>query len=231
VTPSGVRAWVCRYQRAERLRNHGLGPTRIVSLAEARAKVRNVERLILDGCDPIEAARVKRTPSPKGETLGACAERYIAAHEAGWRNEKHRAQWRSTLATYVLPRIGETSVADVPTADVVRILEPIWRTRSETARRVGGRIETILDWATADINQTNFAFVVIIKAEVVRANNLVGRRAHDPYQTRATAGALQFRADKNGPFFQKVGYPSISRHYDLSISNPIRCLAPLVRVH
>jgi integrase len=122
---------------------------RIVSLAEARGKVREVERMLLDGVDPIAAVKAKRTPTPKGETFGECAERYIAAHEAGWRNPKHRAQWRSTLATYVLPRIGETPVTDVSTSEVIQILEPLWRTRSETARRVRGRIEVIIDWATA----------------------------------------------------------------------------------
>ena len=84
-----------------------------------------------------------------GITFKAVAEAYIAANEGSWRNDKHRQQWRNTLASYVYPVIGELPVADVGTAHVLQILEPIWKGKAETASRVRGRIETVLDAAKA----------------------------------------------------------------------------------
>jgi integrase len=82
-------------------------------------------------------------------TFRACAERMIASHEAAWKNPKHRAQWKATLATYVYPTFGELSVAAVDTGLVLKALEPIWATKPETAGRVRGRVEAVLDWAKA----------------------------------------------------------------------------------
>lgn len=131
----------------------GLGPVDLVSLAEARERARNARRLLLDGQDPIEVRKgarlAARLEAARGITFLECAERYIAAHEAGWRNEKHRDQWKSTLAKYCYPIIGALPVAAVDTALVMKILEGIWMRRPETAGRVRGRLEAILDWATA----------------------------------------------------------------------------------
>jgi integrase len=82
-------------------------------------------------------------------TFGVCAERYIAAHEAGWRNGKHRQQWENTLETYANPILGDLPVASIETAHIMQVLEPIWTTKAETASRVRGRIESIWDWAKA----------------------------------------------------------------------------------
>lgn len=82
------------------------------------------------------------------QNLHLCAEKYIAAHEASWRNEKHRGQWKSTLATYAYPIIGNRSVAAIDTALVVKTIQPIWAAKPETAARLRGRIENVLDWAS-----------------------------------------------------------------------------------
>ena len=131
----------------------GLGPYPDVSLAEAREKAYEARRLLRDGIDPIETRRAAhvtaRLDKARGLTFRDCAERYIAADEAGWRNAKHRAQWRSTLETYGYPLLGVLPVATIDTAVVMSALEPIWHAKPETAGRVRGRIEAVLDWAGA----------------------------------------------------------------------------------
>jgi integrase len=82
-------------------------------------------------------------------TFRQCAERMIASHEAAWKNPKHRAQWKATLATYAYPMFGDLSVAAVDNGLVLKVLEPLWTTKPETAGRVRGRIEAVLDWAKA----------------------------------------------------------------------------------
>jgi integrase len=110
-------------------------------------------RALIDGVDPLAAKRredkAARIEAAKTITFKDTAERYIAAHEAGWRNAKHRAQWGSTLATYAYPELGDLPVGAIDTGLVVRVLQPIWTTKPETAGRVRGRIEAILDYAKA----------------------------------------------------------------------------------
>lgn len=132
-----------------RAREMGLGPTHTVSLADARALALDCRRQLLDGVDPIDAR--KASMAAKHTALHAfkeCALAYIKANKVGWRNEKHVAQWETTLATYVFPTMGNLSVAAVDTSKVLMAIEPIWATKSETASRVRGRIESILSWAT-----------------------------------------------------------------------------------
>ena len=106
-----------------------------------------------DGVDPIEKRRAERLEArldaARAITFKECAARYIASHRAGWRNPKHAAQWQATLATYAEPVIGGLSVQAIDTALVLKVLEPIWTTKPETAGRVRGRVESILDWAKA----------------------------------------------------------------------------------
>ena len=101
----------------------------------------------------IEARRAQRAKqtleAARATTFDQARDAYIAAHSAGWRNAKHRAQWTSTLTTYATPVIGAVPVQDVDTTLVMKILEPIWATKTETASRVRGRIELVLDWAKA----------------------------------------------------------------------------------
>jgi integrase len=151
VTGNSGRSWVFRYQRDGRARHVGLGPVSLVTLAEARDKARDYRKLLLNGIDPLEnraaALRKAAVDAARGMSFRECADRYIAAYEAAWRNAVHRKQWRSTLATYVYPVFGKLPVAAIDTALVTKALEPIWTTRPETAGRVRGRIESILDWA------------------------------------------------------------------------------------
>jgi integrase len=141
----------------------GLGPVDLVSLAEAREAARAGRKLILAGGDPIDLRRAEklqaRAARAKLVTFRDCAEKYITAHQAGWKSQKHAGQWRSTLATYAYPTIGELAVDAVDTALVLGVLEQtesdepgapsLWTTKTETASRVRGRIESVLDWAKA----------------------------------------------------------------------------------
>jgi len=153
VSQSGTRAWLFRFMRDGTARHMGLGPVRDVSLAEARTKASECRKVLLSGADPIEqrqAARVTaKFDSARAITFKECAERHIRAQEAGWKNATHRAQWKSTLATYAYPVIGDLPVAVVDTALVLKVIEPIWGTKPETAGRLRGRIEAVLDWARA----------------------------------------------------------------------------------
>jgi integrase len=153
VSQSGTRAWLFRFMRNGAARHMGLGPARDVSLAEARTMASDCRKLLLSGADPIEqrqAVRVSaKLDAARAMTFRECAEKHIGAHEAGWKNPKHRAQWKSTLATYAYPVIGGLPVAAVDTALVLKAIEPIWAAKPETAGRVRGRIEAVLDWARA----------------------------------------------------------------------------------
>ena len=153
VSESGAKSWVFRFKKADRLRVMGLGPAHTITLAEARDRARECRKLRLDGIDPIEARRAERAQAKldaaKAVTFAECADAYITAHKAGWRNPKHAAQWPATLATYVNPTFGVLPVQAIDTALVTRVMEPIWTKKPETASRVRGRIESILDWATA----------------------------------------------------------------------------------
>ena len=150
---NGTKSWVYRYRQDGRLRDMGLGPLRLVSLAEAREEAQVWRKLRHKGGDPIASRRAekagKRLEAAKAISFRQCAERYIAAHRAGWKNAKHAAQWPSTLATYAYPIFGELAVQAIDVALVMQALEPIWQQKPETASRVRQRIEAVLDWATA----------------------------------------------------------------------------------
>jgi integrase len=151
VTDNGTKNWVFRFTLNGRPRWMGLGPLHTVSLAEARNRAAEFRLQRHDGIDPIDARRAERLQAQldaaKAVAFKDCAARYIAGHKAGWRNPKHAAQWKATLATYAEPVMGGLSVQAIDTALVLKVLEPIWTTKSATADRVRGRIESILDWA------------------------------------------------------------------------------------
>jgi len=154
VTASGARTWIYRFKASNgRTREMGLGSLNTISLAEAREVSRDCRKLCRDGIDPIEQRRAKlaaaRIESAKIMTFDACAEHYITAQRPGWRNMKHASQWPNTIATYVSPVFGAVPVQDVDVGLVMKALEPIWHEKPETASRVRGRIESVLDWATA----------------------------------------------------------------------------------
>jgi integrase len=155
VTASDSRTWIFRYRSpvTQKLRDMGLGPLHAVGLPEARAKATTQRSLLSSGIDPIRARaeEIQRqaAEAAKAVTFQHCATAYIESHKAGWRNEKHTDQWASTIETYCKPVIGSIPVQDVDTGLVLRILEPIWAMKPETASRLRGRIENILDWAKA----------------------------------------------------------------------------------
>lgn len=152
VGPSGAKSWIYRFMLDGKAREMGLGPVHTIGLAEARQRALDARRQRLDGVDPVEARKAARTKAKlekaKAITFKACAEKYIKAHQAGWRNEKHAAQWTATLTAYAYPKIGALPVADVDTGLVTQILTPLWADKPETASRVRGRIESVLDYAT-----------------------------------------------------------------------------------
>ena len=151
VTASGAKSWIYRFTLHGRTREMGLGPLHTISLAMAREKATECRRLRLNGVDPIEVRRDERIQAQleaaRAMTFKNAADAFVRSHKAGWRNAKHAAQWKSTLTTYAEPVIGSLSVQAIDTGLVMRVLEPIWETKTETAGRLRGRIEAILDWA------------------------------------------------------------------------------------
>jgi integrase len=153
IGPTGAKSWVLRYMAGRKSHDMGLGSLALIGLREARERALQQRRLLrLEGIDPIEKRRAERQvamiEAASAMTFKNCAEAYIAAHKAGWKNPKHAAQWPSTLQTYVYPIFGDLPVQAVDVGLVTKAIEPIWSTKPETASRVRGRIESVLDWAT-----------------------------------------------------------------------------------
>ena len=152
VSKSASKSWLFRFMLNRRSREMGLGSLKAVSLASAREKAAHCRSLLADGVDPIEARKTEREatrlPQVKSITFEEAADAYIAAHEPGWKNAKHASQWRNTLRTYALPIAGSLSVSDFDTSIVMQILRPVWTSKPETASRLRGRIERILDWSS-----------------------------------------------------------------------------------
>ena len=152
VSEQGSKAWLFRYMRDGRARQMGLGGLHTVSLQEARSRARQARQVLLDGLDPIDVKQERRTrirlEKARALTFKQCADDYLSAHAGAWKNAKHKAQWSATLDAYAHTLIGALPVASIDTALVLKILRPIWQEKPETASRLRGRIERILDWAT-----------------------------------------------------------------------------------
>ncbi|MDL0433709.1 tyrosine-type recombinase/integrase [Marinobacter sp. TBZ242] len=148
VSGGGAKKWVLRFTLKGKRREMGLGSFPDTGLADARRKAEHYRRLAKDGADPIQArdAEQQETSTP---TFTSCAARYIQSHRRSWRNAKHARQWVSTLKAYARPVIGNMPVDEIDTQDIVSILNPIWISKTETAKRVQGRIENVLDYAAA----------------------------------------------------------------------------------
>jgi integrase len=155
-----AKFWLFRYTRSGKMREMGLGPAKgrtAVPLSQARAKARQLHAAVREGRDPLAEREAEETKAQADAakakavamTFGEVANMYIAAYEQSWRSPKHRQQWHSTLRDYVLPAIGEMPVGSVDTGAVMKIIEPLWREKTETASRVRGRIEAVLDYAKA----------------------------------------------------------------------------------
>jgi hypothetical protein len=150
VTRSNARSWIFRYFRNGKSHEMGLGSLKAVGLAAARLKAAECRGLLADGTDPIAARIAERAQrsveDARAITFDNCADAFIKAHSSGWKNQKHIAQWKATLRTYVSPIFGSLPVQAVDVALVMKVLEPIWTTKPETAARVRGRIESVLNW-------------------------------------------------------------------------------------
>lgn len=155
VRPDGRKSWVLRYRLGTKQKDMGLGSYPAVSLAQARFAVVEARERLRSGVDPMAArkaeklAAAQRADEASKRTFEAIAGSYIERHEATWRNAKHRQQWANTLTTYAYPKIGQVHVADVTRAQVLDVLEAVWERAPETASRLRGRIETILDYAAS----------------------------------------------------------------------------------
>src|SRR5262249_47379810 len=141
------------YMLQGKAREMGLGGLLKVSLAEARRKAAVQRALLVDKIDPLRRRQTenaaKKVEAARSMTFDECASAYIRAHEVSWQNAKHRQQWQNTLAAYVSPKFGSVPVGEVDVGMVMKAIEPLWKTKPETAGRVRGRIEAVLDWAKA----------------------------------------------------------------------------------
>ena len=152
VAEGGSKQWVYRFVTNGRPRDMGLGGFHVLTLAEARERAREASKLRLDGIDPIAHKHAQRTAgiaaAASAMTFRDCFEKCLASHEDGWKNAEHRRQWRTSIEQDVLPVIGDLAVDDIGTPHIIKVLEPIWKAKPETASRIRGRIERVLAWAT-----------------------------------------------------------------------------------
>jgi len=153
IAPGGSTSWVLRVMVGDKRREMGLGGYPDVTLAGAREAARIARAKIKEGIDPIDSARSARSAlaasRAKEVTFKQCGAAYIEAHEPSWKNAKHGAQWTATLTSYAYPIMGHLLARDVELSHILAALEPIWNTKTVTAVRLRGRIESILDWAIA----------------------------------------------------------------------------------
>ena len=151
VDDGGSKSWLFRHQVAGKVKKYGLGPTHTVSLIDARQRAEAIRRQLLDGIDPREARRAEQEAAAvaqaKSVSFDAATQAYIDSHRAGWKSDKHAAQWQATLAAYASPVFGKLPVSAIDTGLLMRVLQPIWTTKNETAHRVRGRVEAVLSWS------------------------------------------------------------------------------------
>jgi integrase len=152
VQPTLSTSWVLRVRIGGKRRDMGLGSFPEISLARARERAKEDRDLIRQGINPIADRKAKRDALIAAQdghlTFDRAAKRYLAIKTKEFANGKHAAQWESTIRTYASPIIGRKSVADLTVHDMLAVLEPIWLTKTETAKRLRGRIEAVLAWAT-----------------------------------------------------------------------------------
>ncbi|MES2844872.1 MAG: integrase arm-type DNA-binding domain-containing protein [Pseudomonadota bacterium] len=158
VTPKGGKTWVLRVRVGLKRRDIGLGGFPTVTLSQARDKAREVRDMIERGIDPVEERKAAKATLVMSQRRGLlfkdAVDRALTSKLDAFRNEKHRDQWRSTLDKYAIPELGDLFVHQIDTAAVLRVLQPIWATKTETATRVRGRIEAVLSWATVAGHRT-----------------------------------------------------------------------------
>jgi integrase len=158
ITPNGGRSWVLRVKVGTLRRDIGLGGFPGVTLSMARDKARDARTKIENGVDPVEERKAVKAAliaaQRRGLTFADAVDRCLTAKLDAFKNAKHRQQWENTLATYATPDLGKMLVQEITTQDVLRVLQPIWADKTETASRLRGRIETVLSWATVAGHRT-----------------------------------------------------------------------------
>jgi integrase len=158
ITRNGGRTWLLRVKVGAKRREIGLGGFPDVTLAQARERAREVKDQIRRGIDPVEERKAARAAliaaQGRGLLFKDAVDRCLAAKLDGFKNPKHRDQWRNTLDTYALPVLGQMMVDQITVQDVLRVLQPIWQSKTETASRLRGRIEAVLSWATVAGHRT-----------------------------------------------------------------------------
>jgi integrase len=158
VTPNSGRSWVLRATVGTLRRDIGLGGFPGVTLSQARDKAREARAKIESGIDPVEARKAAKAAlvaaQRRGLSFADAVDRCLAAKLDAFKNPKHRQQWENTLASYATPDLGPMLVQDITTQDVLRVLQPHWTDRTETASRLRGRIEAVLSWATVAGHRT-----------------------------------------------------------------------------
>lgn len=152
ISRTGSKSWIMRSIVGQKRREIGLGSYPEVLLADARDRAREARNMIRQGVDPVEHRKANRAnlvaAQKRGLTFAAAMDKFLLVKLTEFENPKHKSQWRATLDTYAIPNIGDMLVADLGVADMLRVLEPIWYTKTETASRLRGRIEAVLAWAT-----------------------------------------------------------------------------------
>ncbi|MDP2030767.1 MAG: integrase arm-type DNA-binding domain-containing protein [Thiobacillus sp.] len=157
VSESGAKSWIYRFQLNGKRREMGLGSLANVSAKDARARAAEARGMVHNKVDPLEhrkqqavaAFELAAQVAAGAVTFKKVALEYIEANRAGWKNVKHVTQWENSLDTYAYPVIGDTPVGEVDTAMVLEVVSPIWHSKTETAKRVRGRIELVLSYAKA----------------------------------------------------------------------------------
>jgi integrase len=179
VAGQNAKSWIYRYTVRGQERFMGLGSARDVTFAQARKRVEELRAThVSKKIDPIEEqkqfAASAEAAKAKAVPFRERADQYISAHEGEWRNPKHRAQWRATLQTYAYPAIGDLPASAIKVSHVVEVLRPIWVEKAETARRVRGRIEAVLDYA-ADPDDPNYRNPAALTAQLEKVLPKLGK--------------------------------------------------------
>lgn len=196
ITKTGSKSWVLRYERGGKESMMGLGPLHAFDLDEARERARLARKKLADGVDPLSANRAERSAraleAARQITFRDASQRYFDQNRRKWTNAKHAAQFLSTLAAYAHPIIGNVPVGDITTNEVLRVIEPIWYEKTETASRVRSRIEGVLAWATVRGFRTgdNPARWSGHLREALPARNAVARVRHHPAMPYAEVPAF-----------------------------------------
>lgn len=199
VRDGGVRSWVYRFALNGRTRDAGLGSLADVSLVAARAKAAEYRALRDKGIDPIEHMKITRASgkiamaAPAGPTFQEFAEECIEGWRQDWKNEKHAEQWRATLERYAYPVLGDMAISAIDTKDVLAVLKPMWREKSETMSRVRGRIERVL--AAASVEGMRQGNPAVWKGHLSEAKGLGKKRKAAPFKAIPYAGLPTFLAD------------------------------------